>query len=81
MRRSQTWTKLPVAEEPARSEYRRYLNSGAHKAFAVSHAKKHWAWSAGGIQAPARALIQCAERAKGPCRLYAVDEEVVWREP
>jgi hypothetical protein len=73
--------KLPVQNAQALAEYRRYLEAGTHKAFAVSHARTHWAWSAGGIGAAGEALQKCAERAKGPCRLYAVDEDVVWREP
>jgi len=73
--------KLPVASEAARNEYRRFLEVGAHRAFAVSHDGKWWAWSASGVSTAADALRGCAERARGPCRLYAIDEEVVWREP
>jgi hypothetical protein len=73
--------KLPVTSEAARNEYRKFLEVGAHRAFAVSHDRKWWGWSASGISTVANALTGCAERAKGPCRLYAVDEDVVWHEP
>ena len=72
--------KLPVDNEAARNEYRRFLEVGTHRAFAVSQDRKSWAWSAAGIATAATALQGCAERAKGPCRFYAVDDEVVWRE-
>lgn len=71
--------KFPVTDGLGRADYRRYIEMGAHKAFAVSADKKHWAWQAGGADALARAVLVCEARALSPCALYAVDHEVVWR--
>ena len=73
--------ELPVKDAAAIADLARYAGVGAHKAFAVSASKTHWAWSAGPPDAMASALRECEERDKGPCRLFAVDEDVVWREP
>ena len=70
--------KLPVKSEQGRTEYRRYLELGAHKAFAVSLDAEHWAWQAGLGDSISRAVGACEYRAKGPCALYAVDHDVVW---
>jgi hypothetical protein len=70
--------KLPVTSDHGRIEYRRYVELGAHKAFALSLDKEHWAWQAGLPDSMARAVEACELRADGPCALYAVDHDVVW---
>jgi len=48
------------------------------RAFAIAPGKSVWAWNAGTSQSYGQALTRCAERAKGPCQLYAYDDTVVW---
>lgn len=70
--------KSPVRSQQALAEYQRYLNAMPPKAFAIAPAKPAFAWMAGSLEAINGALARCAERAGGPCRLYAVDSDVVW---
>lgn len=70
--------KLPVRSQQALAEYKRYLNASPPKAFAIAPEKSVFAWMAGSMEAINTALTRCAERAGSPCRLYAVDSDVVW---
>jgi len=70
--------KLPVRSPQALAEYRRYLNAVPPKAFAIAPEQSVFAWMAGSLEAINAALVRCAERAGSPCRLYAVDSDVVW---
>ena len=70
--------KVPLEIEAGLQNYRRYLGAAIPKAFAVSPDGKAWAWNAGTFDAMRLALARCAERAGETCRLYAVDEDVVW---
>ena len=75
--------KVPVRAERARDGYRQWLAADGPKAFAVHPVLGNWGASWGGNRANARALANCeriaAERSAGqPCRLYAVDDSVVW---
>jgi hypothetical protein len=75
--------ELPITSEHARAEYGDYLEETLPKAFAISPDKSHFAWGStaqGTTEAINRALTRCAEAAGAPCRLYAVDNEVVWKE-
>ncbi|MEO6164247.1 MAG: hypothetical protein ABIP88_08910 [Candidatus Binatia bacterium] len=71
--------KVPLNSEKALEEYKRYLQSARPKAFAVAPDKSAAAWRAGNIAAITDALSRCAERAKKPCVLYALDNDVVWQ--
>ena len=70
--------KLPVSSEKARDEYKRFLNAMPPKAFAISTEKSAFAWVAGNLEATNIALSRCAKRAGSECKLYAVDNVVVW---
>jgi hypothetical protein len=70
--------KLPVRSPKALAAYMRYLTAVPPKAFAISSDKCAFAWRKGGIEAVNGALARCAELAGTPCRLYAVDGDVVW---
>lgn len=70
--------KLPVRSQQALAEYKRYLGAPPPKAFAIAPEKPAFAWMAGSMEAINNALARCAERAASPCRLYAVDSDVVW---
>jgi hypothetical protein len=74
--------KLPGIGETGRLEYRRFLAAPLPRAFALAPSGGVWAWNASLVPDAAwRALARCAERAGRQCRLYAVDDAVVWQAP
>lgn len=70
--------KVPLVIPAGHQEYQRFLNARPPKAFAISPDGKFWAWNAGTFDAMSAALTRCHQRSQQTCRLYAVDEEVVW---
>ena len=69
---------LPGASPATRDAYAAFLAAEAPKAFALS-AGGAWSWRFGVGGAMKQALERCASRAKeGSCKLYAVDDRVVW---
>jgi len=70
--------RVPVRSEPARSAYAAWLRAESPRAFAVHPTSGHWASAWGGERPNARALARCEKNAKQACRLYAVDDAVVW---
>ena len=69
---------LPGVGSAAREGYRAYLAADAPKAFAIS-AQGAWQWRSGVADAIRSTLQRCAERNQGKnCKLYAVDDHVVW---
>jgi hypothetical protein len=72
-------SRLPAQSETARRNYRRFLAAPLPRGFAVSLDGTHFAWNAGDFDARATALARCVAAAGDrPCRLYAVDQAVVW---
>jgi dienelactone hydrolase len=69
---------LPHLRDPGRQGYVKFLQQGLPRAFAVS-ATGAWGWAAEGDDPTARALANCQKHSKEPCKLYAVDEDVVWQ--
>jgi hypothetical protein len=75
-------TKLPGIGEAGREQYRRFLAAPSPRAFAIAPSGGAWAWNSSLVpDAEWRALTRCAERAQQQCRLYAVDDTVVWTAP
>jgi hypothetical protein len=72
--------KVPLTSVRGLAEYKRFLEAPAPKAFAVAPSQSAWAWNQG-TDAIALALDRCRQRARQPCFLYAVDEDVVWQGP
>lgn len=70
--------KVPVGDETGRQEYQRFLAAGLPRALALSPDAKYWAWRSGAPDAMAQALARCSQRSSQTCRLYAVDDDVVW---
>lgn len=69
---------LPYVKATGREGYKTFLTKQFPRAFAVS-ASGAWGWAEMGDDPLARALANCNRHAKNqPCRLYAVDEDVVW---
>ena len=70
--------KVPLRNERARDGYRSWLAAEGPKAFAVHPTLGNWGSSWGGNRANARALANCERNAGQPCKLYAIDDNVVW---
>ncbi len=68
---------LPFVRDAGRKGYRAFLDKGVPRAFAISPTGA-WGWAAEGDDPAARAVANCQRNSKEPCRLYAVDDEVVW---
>jgi dienelactone hydrolase len=70
---------VPYLGEHGRSAYREYLDKMTPRAFAVS-ANGAWCWAEEGEDPDRRALATCEKKAGQACRLYSVDDNVVWRD-
>jgi hypothetical protein len=70
--------KVPLTSDAGRQEYRRFLAAKLPRAMALSPGGRAWAWNAGGFDAVNLALTRCAQRSNQTCKLYAVDNDVVW---
>ncbi|RQR61408.1 hypothetical protein DIE18_12985 [Burkholderia sp. Bp9125] len=68
---------VPFLDETGREGYRRFLHQHPSRAFAVSD-EGAWSWAEGGDDPMALALDNCAKQGAGACRLYAVNDHVVW---
>ncbi len=70
---------VPFLSETGRRAYREYLTKLTPRAFAVS-ASGGWTWAEEGEDPDGRALATCSAKSKEPCRLYSVDDYVVWHD-
>jgi len=71
-------TALPYVGTTGREAYAKYLAADAPKAFAIGPTGA-WTWRANLADAMQASLERCAEQGKGvACKLYAVDDRVVW---
>jgi dienelactone hydrolase len=68
---------VPFLSESGREAYKDYLSKATPRAFAVSSTGS-WSWAEDGEDPDSRALAKCGEYSKVPCRLYSVDDYVVW---
>lgn len=68
--------KVPVSALSKSTGYRRFLDAGSPRAFAIGE-RGSWGWAAGDY-AVGKALGNC-QRSGQSCKLYAVDNDVVWR--
>lgn len=76
---------IPYLSDRGRAGYREWLGKGTPRAFALSN-DGHWASTWGlkpadpdaPIDPAERALRNCERSAQQPCRLYAVNNAVVW---
>lgn len=71
-------TSLPQVRETGRAGYKTYLTKPIPRAFAVSPSGA-WGWADGGDDPLRRAVDSCNRNGKGQCRLYSVDDLVVWK--
>ena len=70
---------VPFLREGGRSAYREYLSKLSPRAFAVSD-NGAWCWAEDGEDPDVRALANCEAKGGQRCRLYSVDNNVVWRD-
>ena len=71
---------LPLLSPAGQAGYKVFLSKDMPRAFAVAPGGS-WAWADGGNDPLKRALDRCNIRAEGRCKLYAVDNDVVWTNP
>ncbi len=67
----------PLSTAAARDDYRKYLAANAPKAFAIGPGGRYG--FASGDDALSRALGFCQRRTGISCKLYAVNDQVVWQ--
>jgi dienelactone hydrolase len=71
---------VPYLGPKARQQYQAFLSKPFPRAFAVS-ASGAWSWAEDGDDPVEQALTDCQKNSTQPCKLYAVDNNVVWNEP
>lgn len=71
-------SKLPFVKDTGRAGYATYLSKAIPRAFALASTGA-WAWAEGGDDPLKRAMDSCNRHAKGLCKLYSVDDFVVWK--
>jgi dienelactone hydrolase len=70
---------VPFVGEGGREAYRDYLGKMTPRAFAVAPSGA-WSWAEEGEEPERRALDACQQKAGQTCRLYSIDDDVVWPE-
>ncbi len=71
---------VPFLGDKGRAGYRQFLAKPLPRAFAIAP-DGAWAFRDGEATSARDALADCQQRtARGPCRLYVVDYDVVWRD-
>ncbi len=68
---------VPFVDEAGRNGYRNFLHQYPSRAFAVSDSGA-WSWAEGGDDPMSVAISNCQKQSSDPCRLYAVNNSVVW---
>ena len=70
--------KLPHVRDTGRAGYKNFLTKQFPRAFAIAP-NGVWAWAEMGDDPLKRALDSCNRNGQGQCKLYAVDDLVVWQ--
>jgi dienelactone hydrolase len=68
---------VPFLRQRGREAYRAFLAKSTPRAFAVSPSGS-WSWAEEGEDPVGRVLSACQATSSQPCKLYAVDDYVVW---
>lgn len=68
---------IPYLKDTGREAYRTFLSKSLPRAFALSPSGQ-WSWAEEGDDPAERVLASCQASSKAPCKLYAVDDYVVW---
>ncbi|MFD2368171.1 dienelactone hydrolase family protein [Pseudoduganella sp. GCM10020061] len=72
-------TAVPYLSRQGRVAYENYLSKQQPRAFAISPTGA-WSWAEEGEDPETRALATCRQSSNAPCRLYSVDNAVVWQD-
>jgi dienelactone hydrolase len=70
---------IPYLRDGGRRAYRAFLNKETPRAFAVAP-NGAWSWAEEGEDPEWRALAACRASSGTPCKLYAVNDRVVWND-
>lgn len=70
---------IPFLPERGRQQYKAFLTKQTPRAFAVS-ASGAWGWAEEGEMPNERALAACQANSRTPCKLYTVDDYVVYND-
>lgn len=70
---------VPFLDQAGRDGYRNFLKQYPSRAFAVSDSGA-WSWAEGGDNPMSVAVTNCEKHSSDPCRLYAVNDTVVWND-
>ncbi|RJG07737.1 dienelactone hydrolase [Noviherbaspirillum cavernae] len=68
---------IPYLKDKGREQYRVFLGKLSPRAFALSPSGA-WSWAEDGDDPVEHALAECQKGSSQPCRIYAVDNNVVW---
>ena len=68
---------VPYLKDGGREQYRTFLGRSTPRAFAISPTGA-WSWAEDGDDPVAQVLTDCQKHSTEPCKLYAVDNNVVW---
>lgn len=68
---------IPYLKEKGREQYRAFLDKSLPRAFAIS-ASGVWSWAEDGDDPTERVIANCRKLSAQSCKLYAVDDHVVW---
>jgi hypothetical protein len=69
---------VPYLGDGARKAYAEFLKRASPRAFALS-ADGAYGWRSGGDDPARKALENCGSRSEYPCKLYVVDDKVVFK--
>jgi dienelactone hydrolase len=70
--------KLPFVKETGRAGYKTYLTKQMPRSFAIAP-NGAWGWAEGGDDPLKRSLVNCNRKGNAGCKLYSVDDFVVWQ--
>jgi dienelactone hydrolase len=68
---------VPYLKNGGREAYRSFLTKSMPRAFAVSSTGA-WSWAEDGDDPATQVLANCQKNSGAPCKLYAVNDYVVW---
>jgi dienelactone hydrolase len=68
---------VPYLMKKGREQYRNFLTKSLPRAFALSSTGA-WSWAEDGDDPAQSAVTNCSKISRTPCKLYAVDNDVVW---
>lgn len=71
---------IPYLQPHGREQYKVFLSKPSPRAFAVS-SSGGWSWAEDGDDPVERVLATCQRSSGQACKVYAIDDDVVWSDP